>query len=70
MRGTATSTYLTSFDIGVGIGIITAGAIASAHSLAVAFLIGALSCVLSLAVYCLVAKKRYETMRLKIKEVK
>ena len=28
MRGTATSTYLTSFDLGVGIGMLSAGFIA------------------------------------------
>ena len=36
MRGTATSTYLTSFDFGMGIGMLSAGFIATRANLATA----------------------------------
>lgn len=63
MRGTATSTYLTSFDLGVGIGILSAGAIASHHSLSVAYLAGAGCCLLSLLVYRKWTRPAYEKYR-------
>ena len=40
-RGTATSTYLTSWDVGVGIGLVGGGFIGQASSWDVAFLFGA-----------------------------
>ena len=40
-RGTATSTYLTSWDIGLGIGMITGGYLAQVASFKVAYLFGA-----------------------------
>ncbi len=51
MRGTATSTYLTSFDLGVGIGMLAAGFIAGRWSLATAYTSCAAFCMISLAVY-------------------
>src|SRR5699024_6792626 len=41
LRGTATSTYVSSFDLGVGIGILPAGFIASCAGLAAAYGVGA-----------------------------
>ena len=38
-RGTANATYLTSFDIGVGIGMLVSGRVAESFNLSVAFLI-------------------------------
>lgn len=64
MRGTATSTYLTSFDLGVGIGMLSAGFISSRYNLAAAYLIGSLSCFLSLFVYLFFAKPAYERDRI------
>ncbi len=43
-RGTATSTYLTSWDIGIGLGLLTGGVIAQITSFDRAFLLGALLC--------------------------
>ncbi len=61
LRGTATSTYLTSFDIGVGIGSLAAGYISSALSLSWAFLVGAGCSFLSFVVYQSWTKNAYET---------
>lgn len=64
MRGTATSTYLTSFDLGVGVGMLSAGFIASHLNMASAYLAGAGSCVLSLLVYLRWVKASYEKNKL------
>lgn len=60
MRGTATSTYLTSFDLGVGTGMLTAGFISSHYNLSTAYLVGSFTCLLSLLVYVFRAKPIYE----------
>ena len=60
MRGTATSTYLSSFDLGVGVGTLTAGFISSHYNLSTAYLIGGFACFLSLLVYIFYAKPRYD----------
>lgn len=64
MRGTATSTYLTSFDFGMGIGMLSAGFIASHASLAMAFGAGAACCLLSLVVYLRLVRASYERNKL------
>ena len=63
-RGTATSTYLTSLDLGMGIGMLSTGFIASVSSLSAAYLVGAFCCLLSLFVYLLYAKPSYEKYRI------
>jgi len=50
-RGTATSTYLTSWDVGIGIGLVTGGVIGEAYSFSYAYLIGAVLCIVSLIVF-------------------
>ena len=47
-RGTATSTYLTSWDIGIGIGMVVGGYIAEISTFKMAYLSGALLTVISL----------------------
>ncbi|MCD8269742.1 MAG: MFS transporter [Parabacteroides sp.] len=64
MRGTATSTYLTSFDFGVGIGMLAAGFIASHTSLATAYLVGSGCCLVSLLVYLRWVRPSYERYKL------
>ena len=64
MRGTATSTYLTSFDLGVGIGMLSAGFIASYAGLSAAYFAGAVCCLFSLGVYLYIVKPSYECNRL------
>ncbi len=46
-RGTATSTYLTSWDVGIGIGLILGGYIGQISSLEVAYLFGGGLCIVS-----------------------
>lgn len=60
MRGTANSTYLTCFDLGVGTGMLSAGFIASQFSLTVAYLVGAGCCFLALLHYIWFSKPAYE----------
>lgn len=50
-RGTASSTFLTAFDIGVGSGMLMAGKIATAFSLTVAFGVSTISCIASILFY-------------------
>lgn len=46
-RGTATSTYLTSWDVGIGIGLLTGGYIAQISTFDKAYLLGAILTVVS-----------------------
>lgn len=68
MRGTATSTYLTSFDFGVGIGMLAAGFIASYADLATAYQVGSACCFLSLLVYLRWVRPSYERNKVSEKE--
>ena len=47
-RGTATSTYLTSWDVGIGIGMVTGGYIAEISTFKMAYLFGAVLTIISL----------------------
>jgi predicted MFS family arabinose efflux permease len=47
-RGTATSTYLTSWDVGIGIGMVVGGYIAEISTFKMAYFAGAILTVLSL----------------------
>ena len=46
-RGTATSTYLTSWDVGIGIGMVVGGYIAEISTFKMAYLCGAILTVVS-----------------------
>ena len=50
-RGTATSTYLTSWDVGIGIGMLVGGSIAEVSSLSYGYLLGAMLTLVSLVYY-------------------
>lgn len=63
-RGTATSTFLTSFDMGVGIGMLVAGFISSHWNLATAYGLGSFCCFCSLLFYCSFVVKSYEKHKL------
>lgn len=52
-RGTATSTYLTSWDVGIGIGLTSGGYVAQYTSFDTIYLCGALLCVCSLLFFAL-----------------
>ena len=60
LRGTATSTYLTSFDIGVGIGTLIAGFIVVRWGWSIMYLTGAFSCLLALVVNIFWVKPAYD----------
>lgn len=47
-RATATSTYLTAWDVGIGIGIVTGGLIAEHLSFGKIYLVGAFLCMISM----------------------
>ena len=47
-RGTATSTYLTAWDVGVGIGILSGGVIAEYASYGKVYMFGSLLCIISM----------------------
>lgn len=64
LRGTANSTYLTCFDIGVGAGMLSAGFIASHTNLAMAYLASAGCCFLALLFYIRFTKSSYERNKL------
>lgn len=46
-RGTATSTYLTSWDAGIGIGLVLGGVISGESSFSTAYVVGGTLCVIS-----------------------
>ena len=50
-RGTATSTYLTSWDLGIGIGLVLGGMVGDFTSLSVAYLIGGFLSIISLVYF-------------------
>jgi MFS family permease len=63
-RGTANATYLTSFDIGVGIGMLVAGLVAESFNLSIAFLIGSGLMLIALLIYIKITKGYYQKNRL------
>ena len=64
MRGTATSTFLTSFDVGVGIGMLSAGFISSHYNSSIIYIVGAGACLLSMIVYIYFVRSSYDKNKL------
>ena len=64
-RGTATSTYLTSWDVGIGIGLVAGGYIAQVTSFDVAYLFGACLTVISLFYFNLKVAPHYHKNKLR-----
>jgi predicted MFS family arabinose efflux permease len=62
--GTANSMYFTSFDLGIGIGMIAAGKIAAAYSFSHAFGFSALLNMLAVFYYWGISKGSYDKHRL------
>ena len=58
-RGTATSTYLTSWDIGIGLGISTGGYIAQQYAFDAVYLFGSILCVASMLFFNLYVSPHY-----------
>lgn len=64
-RGTATSTYLTSWDVGIGIGMLTGGYIAEIATFRMAYFFGAALTVVSLLYFRLKATPHFLKNRLR-----
>lgn len=64
-RATATSTYLTSWDVGIGIGIVASGIIAEHFSFATVYLIGAILCVVSMLFFNFYVTPHYRRNKLR-----
>lgn len=64
-RGTANSTYLTGFDLGVGAGLLIGGIIAEKyHGFATLYLISSGLCIIALFIYIFSSRKVYEKNKL------
>ena len=65
-RATASSTYMTSWDIGVGIGLVLGGRLADARGgLPLAYLVGAFAVVFSLMFFMRIAGPHFERNKLR-----
>ena len=58
-RGTATSTYLTSWDIGIGLGISSGGYIAQQYAFNAVYLFGSILCIASMLFFNLYVSPHY-----------
>jgi predicted MFS family arabinose efflux permease len=59
-RGTASSTYMTAWDIGIGNGLLLGGYLSGVIGLGHVYLIGSASCVCSLMVFVLYAAPHFK----------
>ena len=64
-RGTATSTYLTSWDLGLGIGIFSGGLLAEHFTFATAYLVASASVLVSLIFFVIVVKPHYQKNKIR-----
>lgn len=64
-RATATSTYLTAWDVGLGIGIAVGGAIAQRFTFYMVYLVGTFLCAVSLFFFVKVVTPHYRSHRLR-----
>ncbi len=64
-RGTANSTYLTGFDLGLGIGMLLGGFIAASHPKAYLYYTASALAALAVVVYILISRKTYNKLRIK-----
>jgi predicted MFS family arabinose efflux permease len=68
-RGTANSTYLTGFDLGLGIGMLTGGAISEMHSLSYLFYVASSLSFVAVWMYVFVSRKVYEKNKVKVDDI-
>lgn len=59
-RGTANSTYFSFYDLGIGLGMVASGKIASLFDMGTIFICGGALCFAAIGYYLLVTKKLYE----------
>ena len=64
-RGTATSTYLTSWDVGLGLGFMLGGYVGEIASFSTAYFIGTLLCVVSFLIFRMKVVPHYQRNRLR-----
>ena len=64
-RGTANSTYLTSWDVGIGFGLVLGGIVSQHTSFAYAYLIGATLCVISAIYFTLYVAPHFNRHKLR-----
>jgi len=64
-RGTANSTYLTGFDLGIGIGMLTGASIASAYGFENMYLFTSLLCFVGLLIYAYSSRKIFDKYKLR-----
>ena len=58
-RATATSTYLTAWDVGLGIGVTASGVIAQHFTFYMVYLVGSAICLLSLLIFTRIVTPHY-----------
>ena len=63
-RGTANATYLTSFDVGIGSGMLLGGYVSEHANLSTVYLIGAVLCLVAAAYYVIVTRPVYNKSQL------
>ncbi|WP_418552026.1 MFS transporter [Prevotella sp.] len=64
-RATATSTYLTAWDVGIGIGIASSGIIAQHFTFCMVYLIGSILCTVSLIFFVIKVTPHYNRNKLR-----
>ena len=64
-RGTANSTYLVGFDLGLALGMLVGGYISGIYSFEVLFLVASGLCFFSILVYQTISKRLFERKRLR-----
>ena len=64
-RGTANSTYLTGFDLGVGLGMLIGGYIAASHPISYLYLVASGLAFCSVFFYIFISRKVYDKHRLR-----
>lgn len=64
-RATATSTYLTAWDVGIGIGIVSSGVIAQHFTFYMVYLIGSILCAISLIFFVRKVTPHYNKNKLR-----
>lgn len=63
-RGTANSTYLVGFDVGLALGMLIGGYISGIWSFSILFMVASLLCVISIFMYAIISRPLFNKKRL------